>query len=285
MATTQPSVLAQPRTPELIHPVARRLVWILFVLALANGAFLYLLPSLAKTHYAWAIQPPINAAFMGAGYAAGMIATGLALFGARYWRSIRTLFPGFFVLGSALLLATLLHAGRFKWDYALTWVWTLVYLSIPFGSALVWRWHERQASLPAPGLRLNRIRTPSLWLGLALTLFAAVLYALPQLFLQAWPWTITPLLARVFAGWYFLAGLFLLTTGLSLRQAREIPVAYATLVAWNVLSLLLVLIYPESVRIGGGLWVWTVSHGVVLVFCAWATLVALQMMRREQQPL
>lgn len=285
MVMTQGLTSASSAKLGLIHPAARRLVWILFILAIANGGFLCLLPSLAKTHYAWTIQPPINAAFMGAGYLAGMIATGLALFNSRYWRSIRALFPGFFVLGLTLFVATLLHAGRFRWDYALTWVWTLVYLSIPIGSALVWLWHERRTQVPVMDERLARIRTLSLVLGVAATLFATMLYLMPQLFLQAWPWPITPLLARVFAGWYFLAALFLLTTGLSLRQAHEIPVAYATLATWNVLSLLLVPIYSESVRAGLGLWIWLASHGAVLIFSVWSTLKATRVMRLEQNSL
>lgn len=200
MVMTKPHTSAPSASSGHIHPTSQALVWILFILAIANGGFLYLLHSLAKTHYAWPIQPPINAAFMGAGYLAGMIATGLALFSARYWRSIRALFPGFFVLGLTLFLATLMHAGRFKWDYALTWIWTLVYLSIPIGSALVWLWHERHPQVPAMDNRLARIHTASLVLGIAATLFATVLYVMPQLFLQVWPWQITPLLARVFAG-------------------------------------------------------------------------------------
>lgn len=269
---------------ELLHPSARRLVWVLFILAIANGGFLFFLPSLAKTHYAWPIQPSINAAFMGAGYLAGMVATGLALFSARYWRSIRALFPGFFVLGLTLFVATVLHAGRFKWDYPLTWVWTLVYLIIPFGSALVWRWHERKSSAPVDA-RLRWIQNGSLGLGLLVTLFAAGLYLLPQVWLDIWPWPITPLLGRVFAGWYFLGGLFLLSTGSSLQKAREIPVAYATLAAWNVLALLLLLIYPESLRPGVGLWAWAISHGVLLIFSAWATVKGVQVMRLEKQML
>ena len=36
-------------------------VWVLFILAAANGVFLYFAPGLADTDYAWSIKPPINA--------------------------------------------------------------------------------------------------------------------------------------------------------------------------------------------------------------------------------
>jgi hypothetical protein len=285
------STVLLSRAGKLQHhtflPKARRLVWILFILALANGIFLYLVPQLAETHYAWAIKPPINAAFMGAGYAAGMVATGLALFKAKHWRSVRLLFPGFFTLGLSLLVATLLHVERFKWNYPLTWIWTLVYLSIPVGSVMIWYWHERaDKQLSARDPRLRFTRGLSLFLGVVLTASATLLYFAPPLFLEVWPWQITPLLARVFAGWYFLGSIILVTTGVTLRQAHELPISFATLVAWNMLSLLLIILYSDSVRFAtAGFWVWTVLHVVFLVFTTWVTLKALAVMSLEQHSL
>jgi hypothetical protein len=284
---TASSSRAGTRQLDSLQPRARRLVWILFVLALANGAFLYLVPQLAETHYAWAIKPPINAAFMGAGYAAGMVATGLALFRAKQWRSVRLLFPGFFVLGLSLFLATLLHADRFKWSYPLTWIWTLVYFGIPVGSVMVWLWHERGTEVRPPfDSRLSTIKTLSFVLGVVVTATATLLYTVPQFFLELWPWQVLPLLARVFAGWYFLGSIILLTAGVTLRKAHELPIAFATLVAWNILSLLLVILYPDSVRFTTiGFWVWTLLHVVFLFFTAWVTIKAVQIMRLEQQSL
>ena len=43
-------------------------IWVLLVLAAANGLFLYVLPALADTDYAWSIKPPVNAAFIDAGF-------------------------------------------------------------------------------------------------------------------------------------------------------------------------------------------------------------------------
>ena len=54
-------------------------IWVLLVLAAANGLFLYFVPAQAETDYAWSIKPPVNAAFIGAGFLAGTLATGLVL--------------------------------------------------------------------------------------------------------------------------------------------------------------------------------------------------------------
>ena len=53
----------------------RAAVGVLLLLAVLNAAFLYLLPARAATGYAWAIRPPISAAFLGGGYLAGVVAT------------------------------------------------------------------------------------------------------------------------------------------------------------------------------------------------------------------
>ena len=36
------------------------------------------------------------------------------------------------MLATTLLAATLIHNDRFKWDYAPTWVWLIVYAGVPF---------------------------------------------------------------------------------------------------------------------------------------------------------
>ena len=83
--------------------VTRVGVFGLLVLAAANGLFLYLVPGRAELDYAWAIGPPINAAFIGAGFLAGCVATALVVFRARSWRSLRILPLPLGVLATTLL--------------------------------------------------------------------------------------------------------------------------------------------------------------------------------------
>src|ERR1700759_4015294 len=104
-------------TSGRIRPLTRAGIWVLFVLALANGVFLYFWPSQAFAHYAWAIKPPVNAAFIGAGFLAGTLATGLVLFVTKRWRNLQTLPIALWVLASALAAATLIHHDKFKFHY------------------------------------------------------------------------------------------------------------------------------------------------------------------------
>ena len=55
------------READPILPSSRVGAVVVLVLAIANGAFLYLVPSRAEPDYAWPIAPPVSAAFMGAG--------------------------------------------------------------------------------------------------------------------------------------------------------------------------------------------------------------------------
>jgi hypothetical protein len=230
-------------------------IWILAVLAAANGLFLYLLPGLADTDYAWSIKPPVNAAFIGAGFLAGTLATGLVLATATRWRTFSTLPIALWVLATSLLLATLIHEDRFKWDYPPTWVWTFVYggvpLAIPF---LVAR--QRRVADPQPSAdpRLRIVRVLSALAGVALIAGATALFLAPVELGEHWPWALTPLLGRAVAAWYALFGTMLVSCAVGLRRPAEAIIPYATLACWSVLLLTLPLLHPDDVS-GAGAWI------------------------------
>jgi hypothetical protein len=229
-------------------------VWVLFVLATANGLFLYFFSARADTDYAWAIKPSVNAAFIGAGFLAGTLATGLVLRYATRWRSFSTLPPALWVLASSLLAATIIHNDRFKFDYAPTWVWTIVYAGVPFVVPyLVYRQQREAESTPPADSSLNVIRAISGVLGVAILIGAIALFAAPVDLGKHWLWPLTPLLARAVAAWYALFGTMLLTCALQLRKPEEALIPYATLASWSILLLTLPVIYADQVG-GGALW-------------------------------
>jgi hypothetical protein len=262
---------SETRAPGNLLAISRAGVVLLLVLAIANGAFLYLAPARAETDYAWPIAPPINAAFLGAGYLAGTVATALVVFAAGSWRSLRTLPGPLVVLSTGSLAATLLHADRFRWEYPPTWVWTAVYATVPFCVAALWRRQERIAP-PAPpphgGLRL--VRAASAVLGAALTAGAIALFAAPGL-AEHWPWPLTPLLARAVASWYALVGSALLLCAVGLRRPSEAVIPYATLLAWSALLLLLPLLHgADLTRMGGELAAWVIVQAALLALSGYA---------------
>jgi hypothetical protein len=241
-------------TAGRVRSLTRVGVWVLLVLAAANGLFLYFLPGLAGSDYAWSIKPSVNAAFIGAGFLAGTLATGLVLATATRWRTFSNLPPALWVLASTLLAATIIHQDRFRWDYPPSWVWALVYGAVPLAVPLLVA-RQRSVAEPAPAAdpALRTLRLLSAIVGVPLVVGAAALFAAPAQLGEHWIWPLTPLLARTVAAWYALFGTMLLSCAVALRRPAEAIVAYATLATWSLLVLALPLLYPHDVT-GAGPW-------------------------------
>jgi hypothetical protein len=253
-------------------------IWVLAVLAAANGLWLYFLPGRAETEYAWSIQPPVNAAFIGAGFLAGTLATGLVLAFATRWRTFATLPIALWVLASSLLLATIIHNDRFKWDYPPTWVWTFVYAGVPLAIPfLVARQRGVADGQPSPDPRLRIVRALSAIVGAVMLAGAIALFLAPVDLGKHWPWTLTPLLARAVAAWYALFGTMLVSCAVGLRRPAEAIIPYATLAAWSVLLLALPLLHPDDVSGAGG---YIAGMLALLALSAYALTVALPERRR-----
>jgi hypothetical protein len=238
-----------------VLPLTRAGVWLLFGLALVNGAFLFFLPSHAQTDYAWSIKPPVNAAFIGSGYLAGTLATGLVVFATARWRSLQTLPPALWVLATTLAVATIVHNDKFKFGFIPTWGWIIIYVGIPFAVPyLVWRQRAIAEPEPEADPRLNVLRALSAVAGVVIVIGAAALYLFPGDLASHWVWPLTPLLSRVVAGWYAMFGTMLITCALMLRRPSEAFIPYSTLAVWCVLLLALPLLHPDDVS-GAGVYV------------------------------
>jgi hypothetical protein len=276
-------VAVRTRTEGRILASTRAGVWVLFVLALANGAFLYFLPGSAETDYAWSIVPPANGAFIGAGFLAGTLATGLVLFVATRWRSLETLPPALWVLATTLLAATLIHNDRFKWDYAPTWLWLIVYAGVPLVlPVLVLR--QRRVAEPEPPADpvLGPVRALSAVCGALLLAGAAALFIAPVELGEEWPWALTPLLGRAVAAWYAMVGTMLVACALQLRRPTEAIIPYTTLAAWCLLLLSLALLHSDDVDTGGGAFVaWLVVMLALLALAGLALARSLPRLRDE----
>src|SRR5450755_174502 len=233
----------------------RAAVGVLLVLAVLNAAFLYLLPARAATGYAWAIRPPISAAFLGGGYLAGVVANALAVLAARRWRSIQPLAVALVTLSVGLLAATLLHTARFRWGYPPTWVWTGVYALAPVGVTIL---ACRQRAITIRPLvadpRLRLLRVLSLVLGATMLAGAIALFVFPAELGGDWPWPLTALLAQAVAAWCAMIAAALLWCAYDLRRPHEALIPYATLGCWCLALLALPALHAgELTRTGAPL--------------------------------
>jgi hypothetical protein len=238
------------------HPGMRTLLGAFAVLtALATGALYVLAENTAET-FAWTIEPPLTAAFIGAGYAAGFVLVVLSLRDP-VWAHNRVAVLTIFVFVVLTLAATLLHINRMHFDddfagldllaKGAAWFWLAVYIVIPVAMAVLLVRQER-----APGEDPPPRHPVPVVLRVALALESAVLlvvggliYIDPTTAEWVWPWAMPPFTARIVAAWLLAFGLATALAAVAgdLRRLRTAAIAYTV---FGVLVLLAVARFPST---------------------------------------
>ena len=193
---------------DQIRPFTRIVAAIIVPFLILAFLILYFYPELSGERFAWTIQPPMTAMFMGAGYLGGAWLFVNAIFGQRWHRVA----PGYLPVTTftvAMLLATGLHWQIFDPNHFPFILWMGLYVITPFLVPLVWLLN-RSADSGAP--EESDVSVPSLarWsllvLGLVLLAFALSGFVRPTWLIEMWPWTLSPLTARIMSGWFALLG-------------------------------------------------------------------------------
>lgn len=183
--------------------------------AAAAAILLLLVPSFALDTFAWTVQPRLSAVYIGASYIFRALFF-LAIFRATSWDRIRPLTWGNAIFALTLLVATFIHAERFRWSGPMAYIWLFLYIEEPLWMVFL------LAKAPRPLNELQRRDTGS-WQGVqallaveAFVLIAAggFLFFSPEFLSPLWPWTLTPLTARVMAGWPFGFAVWMVTVAL-----------------------------------------------------------------------
>src|SRR5918998_1417247 len=97
---------------RLLSAGMRRLLFAAGVLIFAAGIQLFVFTELTATRFAWTVEPPLTAAFLGASYWA-RVALEWPPPAERGWPRARGAPPAVFVFTTLTLVATLLHLDRF----------------------------------------------------------------------------------------------------------------------------------------------------------------------------
>jgi hypothetical protein len=205
--------------------------------------------------FAWTIQPPITAAFLGAAYAGGCALEVLAVRRGT-WAAVRIPFLAILVFTTTTLIVTLLHLDRFHFGSTVplarfaAWFWLAIYVVVPVAMVVVGVVEERR-----PAVRVERVPLPTV-LRVALIAQGAVMLAVgvpllfrPELSAVLWPWQLTPLTARMIAAWLLGFGLAVVLAGWEADLAR-LDVAAPAYGLLAMLELVVLVRFPESVRWG-----------------------------------
>ena len=159
-------------------PGIRVILYIASFLVLAVGISLYFLSGKTNVYFSWTVNPPLSAAFLGAGYLASFV---LEFLSARekIWSRARPAIPGVFVFTFLTLIITLLHLDRFHFNSpnfiprAGTWVWVGIYAGVPVVMGILWAVQSRQDGVDSP-----RKAPLSTWMRIILILQGAILVLL-----------------------------------------------------------------------------------------------------------
>jgi hypothetical protein len=248
-----------------IEPL-RRFYYVAILLVTSVGVFTFVLATETERLFAWTINPPLTAAFLGANYFAAFF---LALFAARerIWAYAAIAYAVSVVFTSTTLFATLLHVDRFNFDNVNGWLWTIVYVTVPPYLLLV---GFRQLRLPGD----DPPKTAPIpgWLVVLVSVQAAIalvvgvlLFVAPSTADDIWPWPLTPLTSRTVAAWSLALAAGLAFTAWQ-RDWTRVRIATPTYVAIPLLQFVALLRFSGTVE-GSDLklWAYVLYLGGVLV--------------------
>ena len=170
------------------------------LLFLADAAqLLWLAPDRTGELFAWPIDPQVTSFVLGSAYVAGAYYFVRMVF-VDAWHRVAAGLPSVIVFVWLAALATVLHLDRFTHHSLPFAAWAAIYAVAPVGLPLLYlaqRRVDRRPSGDAPMPR--RLRVLLCCAGGAVTVAALLAFAAPQVTIDIWPWTLTPLTARIVA--------------------------------------------------------------------------------------
>lgn len=244
-----------PQSSDL-RPVTNSMRWMLLIasgLVFTVGIQLYMLTEQTERYFAWTINPPLTAAFLGAGYWASFAMEFLAS-RKRFWAHARIAVPAVLIFTTLTLIATLLHLDRFHLNdpnlvtRVAAWVWLAVYAIVPPVMAVL-----LVLQLRVPGYDPPRQAPLPRWIHLILRLHAVVmlplgaaLFLAPQAAAPLWPWMLTPLTARAVGAWLLALGVAAAHSSVE-NDWQRVHIATISYTVLGFFQLLALARYPQIV--------------------------------------
>ncbi|MGH8912209.1 MAG: hypothetical protein ACRDVD_06825 [Acidimicrobiia bacterium] len=278
-----------PDTPQVDYRVLTKgmatLLWIAGGLVFLAGLQLFVLTEQTDRFFAWTIDPPLTAAFLGASYWSSAVFEWSAA-RRHYWGDARIAVPAVFTFTVLTLVVSLIHLDKFHFGaefetitQTVTWLWMAIYVTVPLVMAALWLGEQGTPGADPP----TALRLPG-WLRVLLGLHGIVLAAVgiallvaPSSAMSMWPWTLTPLTARAIGAW--LTSLAVVAVhSLWINSAHALRPAGWAYLTFGILQSVAVLRYPDEVA-------WTTTSGVAyLVFVATTVVIGAAIARYGRKP-
>ena len=265
---TPPQVPAQKpleTAPDRVLGVTHILAVIIVPILVAAFIILYLFPNDTSRLFAWPIKPPLSARLLGATYLGGAYFFTRAAF-SRQWHAVRLGFIPVTTFAGIMGLATLLHWDKFSHGLFAFELWAFLYFTLPFVIPLIWYFNRRanRGSLQAPEKPFSTgLRLAIACVGAVMLVSSAISLVFPQLMIPVWPWTLSPLTARVMAAMFALPGLVGLGVAADGRWSSASIIFQAQ--ALSILFFLVAIALTKDEIQWGQLGGWTFLGGLLLV--------------------
>jgi hypothetical protein len=197
------------KAADAVLPVTRWLAVFIIPFLVAASALLYIWPDRTAQTFAWTIKPPMTAMMLAAAYMGGIVFFVQAA-RARLWHTVKVGFWPVIFFAGMLGIATILHWDRFNHSHISFYTWTALYFTTPVLVFLVWLRNRKE---DPPRVEWQELLLPVLLrlilgvVGVLTLLVSLFLFLFPQTMISLWPWTLTPLTARVLGAMFALPGM------------------------------------------------------------------------------
>jgi hypothetical protein len=227
---------------DRVLAVTKALAFVIIPILTVAWVMLWIFPEHSGALFSWPVTPTMSAMMLGATYLGGAWFFGRVLV-ARQWHSVTLGFLPVSTFAGVLGLSTILHWDKFTQGHPSFILWAILYFTLPVIIPIVWWRNARRdpgrAVDPAAATISGPLRLAVGGFGLVLATVSAILVIAPDLLIPTWPWTLTPLTARVLGAMFALSGL--VGIGIALdrrpRAARAIVEAQAIAIVGILLGL------------------------------------------------
>jgi len=279
--STASSSLSQTVRDDRILPETRIVAFLIPPFLVVAFILLYFFPSNTTDLFAWTIRPEMTPLLMGGGYISGSYFFIRLTMGGK-WHWFSNGFPSIGLFTWFMGLATVLHLEKFNFGHISFYAWLILYVVTPFLVPFIWfRNRGTDPGTPDPDdiVVPSTIRLISRVVGVVLLAVAVFMFIFPDAAISIWPWQLTPLTARVTAGWFALPAMVGIMNSTDSRWS-----SWRILIESQIIGLVLILI--STFRAWGNFnqsnpMTWIFLFGIAGLFIAASVLYYFMQIRRS----
>ena len=218
------------------YPLTRLVGGLVVPVLLLAFVILYLNPDSSGERFAWEIKPHMSNLYIGAGYLGGAFLLFWVAWG-RPWHRVQHGFLPITAFAGSMLIATVVHWDRFDLHHFPFQLWLALYVVTPFLIPALWlRNRGEDAGRPEPDDKTVPLiaRAGMLIGGAGFGALSLIGFFAPEILIRVWVWQLSPLTARVMAGWFALLAVGGLVIGRETRWSAW-RIGVGAISVWHVL--------------------------------------------------